>query len=216
VRYFLDCEFLEAGFRQPVALVSIGIVAEDGREYYAESLSANLRSANSWVREHVIPKLHGPKKYPGVIAQDIKQFCGWPEEVPEFWGSYASYDWVVFCQIFGTMIDLPRGWPMYINDVCQLARELEVTLPEQVGEDAHHALVDARGVLVQYEILAGALRLRLLPKETLLGEQASEVPPGEDQAPETVRADTARGFTIPGLHVRLPRLRPDGSPEPRQ
>lgn len=32
----------------------------------------------------------------------------------------ADYDWVVLCQLYGTMMDLPKGWPMYCRDVKQL------------------------------------------------------------------------------------------------
>lgn len=38
---------------------------------------------------------------------------------PEFYGYYADYDWVVFCWLFGRMIDLPEGFPMYCIDLKQ-------------------------------------------------------------------------------------------------
>lgn len=63
---------------------------------------------------------------------------------PELWAYYADYDWVVLCQLFGTMMDLPNGWPMYCRDVKQLCDELgNPKLPEQ-GKSEHHALADAR------------------------------------------------------------------------
>src|SRR5688572_12710892 len=55
VRYFMDCEFIEDG--KTIDLVSIGIVAEDGRELYAESLEADFSKANDWVRENVLAHL---------------------------------------------------------------------------------------------------------------------------------------------------------------
>lgn len=67
----------------------------------------------------------------------------------EFWADYGSYDWVVLCQLFGRMIDLPKGWPMYINDLQQHAKFLNYTLPTQ-GEGLHNALDDARHVLRCY------------------------------------------------------------------
>ena len=39
MRYFYDTEFLEDG--ETIDLISIGIVAEDGREYYAVNLNAD-------------------------------------------------------------------------------------------------------------------------------------------------------------------------------
>lgn len=39
---------------------------------------------------------------------------------PEFYAYYADYDWVVFCWLFGRMIDLPKGFPMYCKDLKQM------------------------------------------------------------------------------------------------
>ena len=43
-----------------------------------------------------------------------------PKYDPTFYAYYADYDWVVFCQnLFGKMIDLPEGFPMYCRDLKQ-------------------------------------------------------------------------------------------------
>lgn len=55
MRYFYDTEFIEDG--ATITLVSIGIVAEDGREYYAVSTDFDGARANHWVRENVLAKL---------------------------------------------------------------------------------------------------------------------------------------------------------------
>ncbi len=47
---------------------------------------------------------------------------------PEFYAYYADYDWVVFCWLFGRMIDLPKGFPMYCND---LKQELDKQYPNK-------------------------------------------------------------------------------------
>lgn len=67
----------------------------------------------------------------------------------EFYGYYADYDWVVFCQLFGRMVDLPEGFPYYCRDLKQTMDELgldgdwkKTNCPDPVNE--HHALVDAR------------------------------------------------------------------------
>lgn len=150
MRYFIDTEFIEDGPRKPITLISIGIAAADGREYYAISSTFSPDDANGWVRENVLPHLgDSPRKPLRDIACDILDFISadrdWSNGVaPEFWGYYADYDWVVFCQIFGRMIDLPRGWPMYCHDLKQLADELgNPRLPEQESAE-HNALNDAR------------------------------------------------------------------------
>lgn len=42
---------------------------------------------------------------------------------PEFYGYYSSYDHVVLCWLFGKMIDLPKGFPMYTIDLKQIFDE---------------------------------------------------------------------------------------------
>lgn len=44
-----------------------------------------------------------------------------PNKYPEvkFYTYFGDYDWVVFCWLFGRMIDLPKGFPMYARDLKQ-------------------------------------------------------------------------------------------------
>jgi hypothetical protein len=101
--------------------------------------------------EHVFPNLVPGTIHRIQIAGDIREFCG---EKPEFWGYYADYDWVVLCQLFGTMMDLPKDWPMYCRDIKQLCDSLgNPKLPEQ-GRGEHHALTDARWTKKAWEWLA--------------------------------------------------------------
>src|SRR5262245_10433135 len=58
VRYFYDCEFIEDG--RTIELVSIGVAAEDGREFYAVSNEFDPSTAGKWVRANVLPKLPPP------------------------------------------------------------------------------------------------------------------------------------------------------------
>lgn len=37
----------------------------------------------------------------------------------DFYGYYSDYDWVAFCWIFGKMMNLPKGFPMFCNDLKQ-------------------------------------------------------------------------------------------------
>src|SRR4051812_41018390 len=140
MRYWLDTEFIEAPCT--IDLISIGIVAEDDREFYAESAEVDWATANDWVLENVRTHLRGPEMARAEIRDAVLEFVG--DDKPEFWGYYADYDWVVFCWLFGPMISLPQGFPMYCRDIKQLADSLgNPRLPEQDGTE-HHALADAR------------------------------------------------------------------------
>lgn len=146
MRYWFDTEFIEDG--KTIDLLSIGIVAENGETFYAESLDADWSRANEWVREHVLIHLSKPGSFQGTrehIKALVLRFIG-DDPAPEFWAYYADYDWVALCQLFGRMIDLPKGWPMYCRDIKQWSDYLgNPQLPERNGiELEHHALADAR------------------------------------------------------------------------
>lgn len=152
MKYFFDTEFIE----QPntIDLISIGIVAEDGREYYAENWAIPWNKANGWVLDNVKPHLKGGEweldRFQ--MRKDILAFAP-PEEKPVFWAYYGAYDWVVFCWLFGAMVDLPKGYPMYVRDIKQWCDQLgNPRLPKQEGI-AHNALDDARWNMIAYDFL---------------------------------------------------------------
>lgn len=216
MKYFLDTEFLEGPQRKrifgiptldlrwdknncleifnpytpnTIDLISIGIVSEDGREYYAISKDFNLKEAWNrydleiqsgdmrnvfpegkkiyWIRENVLKPIYYEligkdiefhdydrfftlKEFKSLInkkgktnkeiASEIRNFIYLenkdkggqiilgnflPNEYPkpEFYAYYADYDWVVFCWLFGKMINLPKGFPMYCKDLKQIFDE---------------------------------------------------------------------------------------------
>ena len=155
MRYFLDTEFIERGYEDKIQLVSIGIVAEDGRKYYAIASDGWEARPTDWVWDNVLPHLgDGRRLSRAQIAQEVFFFCnaGFPP-YPEFWGYYCDYDWVLFCGLFGRMVDLPKKWPMYCNDVKQLAHMLgNPRLPKQTTEE-HNALADAEDIKAKFEFL---------------------------------------------------------------
>jgi len=150
MKYFFDTEFIEDG--KTIDLISIGIVSEDGREFYAESWAIPWDKANRWVLDNVKPHLNRVSSLDRVqMKKAILDFIG--KDLPEFWAYYADYDWVVLCQLFGTMMDLPKGWPMYCRDVKQLCDQLgDPKLPEQKSTE-HHALEDAKWTKEAWEFL---------------------------------------------------------------
>jgi len=176
MKYWLDTEFIEDG--KTIDLISIGIVAEDGREYYAQPIRSDYQRASDWVARNVYPYLQHfdlakhqrscpqylatgrcseedcPWRNSSYIQYEIRNFVD-PDKhgKPEFWGYYADYDWVVLCQLFGTMMQLPKDWPMYCRDVKQLCDDLgNPKLPDQEDSE-HHALADARWTKFAYEFL---------------------------------------------------------------
>lgn len=175
MRYYLDTEFIEDG--KTIDLISIGIVAEDGREYYAVNRECQFENVSDWVWQNVLypigiyqPIKHINLSDPSISATtkdtllraktreqiklDVLDFVrSTGDRKPEFWGYYADYDWIVFCQLFGTMMDLPKGFPMYCCDLKQECDRLgNPKLPEQ-GKGEHNALQDARWNKQAWEFL---------------------------------------------------------------
>jgi len=160
MKYFLDCEFHEDG--ETIDLISIGIVAEDGREFYAVNADCNFDRIwcmeDDWLRKNVMPQIDRSFAMSREeIRKRVLEFV-WPYSItgvltkPQFWGYYCDYDWVAFCQLFGRMVDLPEHFPKYCRDIKQLADSLgNPMLPQQFNE--HHALDDARWNKLAYEFL---------------------------------------------------------------
>jgi hypothetical protein len=142
MKYTIDTEFIEEpGY---LDLISIGIVCEDEREYYAELQGVDWSRANGWVLENVKPLLTGDTKPKSVIREELLLFI---QREPEFWGYFADYDWVAFCWLFGKMVDLPDRFPKFCMDIKQYMihlgfrkSDIPVTLPTR----EHNALDDAR------------------------------------------------------------------------
>lgn len=149
-RFFMDTEFAEDG--RVIELISIALVCEDGREYYAVSKEFDPERCNDWVRANVLPLLpprdFGAWKTRKEIATDIRELVLDGGDKPEFWAYYADYDWVVLCQLYGRMVDLPEGFPFWCHDLKQRMASLGIKkeqLPSQSGVE-HSALEDARWV----------------------------------------------------------------------
>lgn len=136
MKLWLDCEYYE--YDGMIDLISIGVVREDDRTYYAEVVRDAARDS-MWLKQHVHPKLNGLQLTKDVIARELVEFCG---SHPEFWGWFGAYDWVAVCQLFGTMMDLPSHWPMYIREGMQLMRAEDKSFLPCNGNQ-HHALADA-------------------------------------------------------------------------
>jgi len=138
MRIYFDTEFIEDG--RTIDLLSIGLVREDGLTFYAEPAETDRSRASAWVTANVLPYLTGPVMPRTEIARRIVEFAG---SDPEFWAWYADYDWVALCQLFGTMMDLPSGWPMFCRDYRQVTDGKHLPAQDEQDGPEHNALSDA-------------------------------------------------------------------------
>lgn len=161
-----DLEFLEDG--RHIELISIGMVCDDGREYYAVNRDMPVRKIrkHQWLMENVVPSLpkgsgdrrnHVPRSWlfdyaePVVkrrdrIADEVMDFIHAAGPDVQLWANYGAYDHVALAQLWGRMIDLPEGVPMFTCDIQQERARLGLRwgeLPQQESGE-HNALADAR------------------------------------------------------------------------
>jgi hypothetical protein len=168
LRYYYDQEFHEDG--STIDLISIGIHAADGREYYAvnREMKWGPITKHGWLMRNVVPYLPQPQE-PGPlpqldwddpamkgrkqIADEVLWFLTAVPEEPELWAYYAAFDHVRLAWLWGTMIQMPRRIPMFTNDIRQEQHRLgNPDLPQQSSAQ-HHALADARHNRVMHEYL---------------------------------------------------------------
>jgi len=174
-----DLEFLDDG--RTIELISIGMVSDDGREYYAVNSEApweRIRESD-WLVRNVLPSLPitgrtsldsylkvPQNSYPKptlnlvradtsntlvkphwVIANEVRDFIQAAGPGIELWANYGAYDHVALAQLWGPMVKLPEGVPMFTHDIQQEASRLGLSwddLPKQAGIGEHNALADAR------------------------------------------------------------------------
>jgi hypothetical protein len=161
VRYFYDTEFIDDG--HTIELISIGVAADDGREYYAVSTEFNANQAGRWVRSHVLPKLPSPSspmwKSRAQIRADLEDFFGIDGDGQiELWAWIGAYDHVALCQLWGPMTALPPAIPRFTHELRQLWEDRgNPELPPRPA-DAHDALVDARYNLQRFQVISAESR----------------------------------------------------------
>lgn len=181
MKVFFDTEF--TGLHKDTTLISIGLISEDKRCFYAELTDYDEAKCDDWIREHVIANLNLSKlesdrkhiaNYHVGIKSDIKtalenwfrQF----EEV-ELVSDVCHYDMVLFIDLFGGAFGLPSNICANCYDINQdIARYYNIGLQtafnksreqilwEQrkenaVSGDKHNALYDAKVIRELYQIL---------------------------------------------------------------
>ncbi|MDO4911095.1 MAG: polyadenylate-specific 3'-exoribonuclease AS [Corynebacterium sp.] len=155
MRYFYDTEFIEDG--STIELISIGIVAEDGREYYAVSNECDFSKAGAWVQHNVITQLPPPGadnwKSQSTIRKDLEDFFLAGHGRPELWAWVGAYDHVLLAQLWGDMSALPDKMPHYTRELRQYWEFVGRPDLPLIGQGKHDALEDARHNFLRFKRL---------------------------------------------------------------
>ena len=140
-RFFLDTEFTD--FKAP-QLISVAIVGEDGREFYAERSDFENRLCSDFVHRVVLPLLgqHPGRSMP--LSQLRDELGTWLQAVPIKPKPVLCYDFEGDIDLVEQLLGgpLPRGWKIEnVERKIDIARRTAYL--EQHGAE-HHALHDAR------------------------------------------------------------------------
>ncbi len=167
MRVFFDTEF--TGLHQGTTLISIGLVSEDKREFYAELTDYERDQVNDWLRDNVL----GCCRYSGKerdvlvaegpvtdryvvgdslwVAKELEAWLGQFDQV-ELWSDVLAYDWVLFCELFGGAMSIPKNVYYIPFDLATLLKlkgvdpdidRIKFAYGENVSAPKHNALSDA-------------------------------------------------------------------------
>ena len=130
-KVFLDTEF--TGLHQKTTLISIGLISECGKTFYAEFDDYDKSQIDDWLQENVINNLFGCSRRVSDLELPLDSFSGdmkfikghlegWLAQFKEveIWSDCLAYDWVLFNNIFGTAFDIPKNVYYIPMDICTL------------------------------------------------------------------------------------------------
>ena len=169
-KVFWDSEF--TGLHQGTTLISIGMVAETGAQFYSEMTDYDVSQVDEWIFEHVIDRLWCQRYidppdevtyYLGRTEAVAKRVRAWLEDLGpvEMWGDVLGYDWVLFCELFGGAQKIPSNVYYIPFDLATKLKEygLDPDLDREAyaGNDIpgpkHNALHDALVIQACYNKL---------------------------------------------------------------
>ena len=176
MKIFFDTEF--TGLHQDTTLISIGLISEDGKTFYAELNDYDKSQIDNWLQENVIDNLlfnhhevllqkspivgnstYTIKSNSEAVASTLEIWLSQWNEV-EIWSDCLSYDWVLFNQLFGHAFNIPSNVYYIPFDICTLFKlkniDPDINREEfaalEAGKDRkHNALWDAQVIKSCYE-----------------------------------------------------------------
>lgn len=179
-KVFFDTEF--SGLRKNTTLVSIGCVSEDGSEFYAELTDYDKGQIDDWLKANVIDNLylapptggqwgvetHRPALDTAKGPTNHVKMCleSWLNDFSEVQmvSDCLAYDWVLFCNLWGSALDVPSNISPAPRDINQdiadflginekLAFDIHREEFAGVGDAGkkHNALWDAQVIKACYE-----------------------------------------------------------------
>lgn len=179
MKVFFDTEF--TGLHKDTTLISIGLISESGKTFYAEFTDYNSSQVDEWIQEHVINNLKFNHQGKFFTVRDgnmevhhdkyhiRKQLAEWFEQFDtvELVSDVCHYDMVLLIDIFGHAFKLPNNVNPACHDINQdIARYFNLTEREafdysreeimmgKIPGDKHNSLYDAKVIREIYHVVS--------------------------------------------------------------
>lgn len=179
IKIFFDTEF--TGLHSNTTLISLGMITENSHTFYAEFTDYAYGQLDPWLKENVIANLkfnedkefcRTEDSYPSSVSikdneSNIKEeLIKWLSQFDqiEMWSDCLAYDWVLFCEIFGGALNIPKNIYYIPFDLCTLfkvkgmdpnvnRKEFYEGYGHKIIGNQHNALYDATLIRDCYELL---------------------------------------------------------------
>lgn len=164
---YFDTEF--TGLHKDTTLVSIGIVAENGKKFYAEFSDCDESQCDDWIKENVLKhtilgendilskRLGEDSKTTVVLGSktDIQYELGeWLKQFDsvQFVSDVCHYDMVLLIDIFGGAFDLPKNVSAVCHDINQdIARHYRISDREAFDKSREDIVSELYGQQIEGE-----------------------------------------------------------------
>lgn len=137
-RLYYDAEFTELS--RNGRLISLAFVAEDNSLFYAEFNDYPEQGLSEWMSTNVLSHLlfrekenHLERSGHSVLMKDNShkisvEFKNWIEPLGdiEIYADCPAFDWVFFCDLFGTAFDIPKSIFYIPFDVATLLKSKNI------------------------------------------------------------------------------------------
>jgi hypothetical protein len=173
MKVFFDTEF--TGLHKDTTLISIGLVSDSGKEFYAELTDYDPSQVDDWIKENVIDNLvfndmepfvdcigsatllKGTKDQVATVLQEWLQ--QWKSV--ETWSDCHHYDVVLLHDIFGGAFSMPDNVYYIPYDICTVFKMFgmdpdvsrEAFIDSPIDGAKHNALYDAKVIRACYDKL---------------------------------------------------------------
>lgn len=133
MRVFFDFEF--TGLHQGTTPISLGLVSQSGEQFCAEFTDFDGKQVDEWITNNVIPGMWWGNDVPPdvtyvlgsrlMVKEALEKWLA-QFDLVEMWGDCLAYDWVLFCDLFGTAFGIPGNVYYIPFDICTLFKAMEV------------------------------------------------------------------------------------------